>query len=143
MSGFMPRAGRPPPEGVPDAHPTALAGGLRVFAGILMLADGLLQVLQGIAAVADDDFFNVPSGFTYDLNVTAWGWVHIVLGLLLALIGYGVLANSTLGRAVAIPVVVIGMVSNFAFLPVYPLWAIVLIVLDVFVLWALVTAPEF
>ncbi len=108
-----------------------------------MLASGLLHVLQGIAAVANDDFFKVPTNLPYDLNVTAWGWVTIVLGLLLALIGYGVLANTTLGRAVAIPVVIFSMISNFAFLPHYPLWAVVLIVFDVFVLWALVTAPEF
>ena len=143
MSGPFPRAGRPAPEGVPDDHSTAFAGGLRVFAGILMLASGLLHVLQGIAAVANDDFFKVPTGLPYDMNVTAWGWVTIVLGLLLALIGYGVLANTTLGRAVAIPVVIFSMISNFAFLPHYPLWAVVLIVFDVFVLWALVTAPEF
>ena len=58
-------------------------------------------------------------------------------------VGYGVLANSTLGRAVAIPLVVIAMVNNFLFLPAYPLWSIVLIALDIFILWALVTAPEF
>ena len=135
--------GRPRPDVVGDDHPTALAGGIRVFAGILLVAHGLLQVLSGIAAVSDEDFFTIPPGFVYDLNVTAWGWVHIVLGLLLALVGYGVLANSTLGRAVAIPLVVIAMVNNFLFLPAYPLWSIVLVALDIFILWALVTAPEF
>lgn len=129
------------PTGVADEHPSAAAGGLRVFAGIIMLVSGLFQVLQGIAAVADDSFFANTSS-TYDGNVTTWGWIHIVIGSIVALIGFGVLRNTMLGRALAIPLVVISMIGNFAFLPHYPLWAVVIIVLDVVILWALVTAPE-
>ena len=129
------------PTGVGDEHPSAAAGGLRIFAGVVMLVSGLFQVLQGIAAVSDDSFFASTSS-TYDGNVTTWGWIHIVIGAIVALIGFGVLRNSMLGRALAIPLVVISMVGNFAFLPHYPLWAVVIIVLDVVILWALVTAPE-
>ena len=128
------------PTGVGDERPSAAAGGLRVFAGIIMLVTGLFQFLQGISAVSGDSIFKSTSS-TFDGNMTTWGWFHIVIGGIIALIGFGVLRNAMLARVLAIPWWSSPW-SEFPSLPHYPLWGIVIVVLDVFVLWALVTAPE-
>ena len=132
---------RDTPTGVGDREPTALAGGVRVFAGVLMTVSGVLQVLQGIALMSNDDFFTTKA-YTYDGSATAWGWAHLIIGLILALVGIGVVMNSGLARAIGIAIVCVGALSNFLFLPTYPLWAIVLIAFNILCLWALVTAAE-
>ncbi len=137
-----PRLARDIPTGVADAHPSAAAGGLRVFAGVIMLVSGLFQFLQGVSALADGAFFAATNS-TYDGDITVWGWIHIVAGGLVALIGLGVLRNSLLARGLAIPLVMVSMFANFAFLPHYPLWGIIIIVFDVFIVWAIVAAPEY
>jgi hypothetical protein len=131
-------------EYVPDTEPSKAAGGLRLLAGLLMLTAGLFQLLQGINALNDKEFFAITSSYTYDSgtsSVTTWGWVHVIFGAAVAIIGLLIVLNNSLGRALGIPVLIISMMSNFLFIPHYPLWAISIIVFDVFALWAIVTAP--
>jgi hypothetical protein len=131
-------------EYVADSEPSKAAGGLRLLAGLLMLTAGLFQLLQGIAAVANDKYFAIDPSYTYDTDatsITTWGWLHIIFGSAVALIGLLVALNTTIGRALGIPVLIISMLSNFFFIPHYPFWAISIIVFEVFALWAIVTAP--
>lgn len=108
-----------------------------VFAGCVMLTLGLFQVFQGIAAIADDEVFTSVSGYIYAVDTTVWGWAHLVLGALVALVGVFVLSGRSWAYGVGIGLAVLSAVNQFFFLPLYPWWAIVILALDVFVIWSL------
>ncbi|GLZ11490.1 hypothetical protein Acsp04_17250 [Actinomadura sp. NBRC 104425] len=111
--------------------------GVVLFAGILLITVGIFQLIAGIAALARGEFFVVTADYAFSVDVTAWGWIHIVIGVLLVLIGWGIMAGRLLARIVGIGMAVVSAVANFLFLPYYPTWSIVMIALDVFVIWAL------
>jgi hypothetical protein len=113
------------------------AGGLSVFAGAMMLLTGILNFFQGLAAVVNDQFFVKVGEYAFKIDVTAWGWIHMVLGIAVAVIGLLVFTGAGWARMVGIGVVSLSAIANFLSLPYYPLWAIVLIALDVVVIWAL------
>lgn len=115
-------------------------GGL-AFAATLMIMLGLWQIFVGIAAIAEDDVFAVTPGYTYEIDTTAWGWIHLILGVLVLAAGFSLLGAFTWARVVGIVLAVLVAVNNFLFLPYHPLWSIVVIALAVFVVWALATAP--
>jgi hypothetical protein len=108
----------------------------------MMVMLGIWQVLIGIAAIARDDFFVVSSSYVYDLDTSAWGWIHLVLGAVVAVAGFFLFTGATWARAVGIVLVALSVVSNFLFLPYYPIWSIVVIALGVFVIWALATVER-
>ena|SRR5262245_9426668 len=129
-------------SGEGDRAPSPFARGTLIFGGALMLVAGVFQALEGIQALDHGDVFFQGPRYSYDFNVTTWGWIHLILGVVVALTGLGVLLNRTIARVFGIIVVILSMASNFMFLPQYPLWTIVIIGLDILILWALVTAPE-
>ena len=118
-------------------QPSGWAVGLSVFAGAMMLVVGGFQILQGIVAIVDDEFYIRTSNYTFNIDTTAWGWAHLLLGLLVALVGIGVLVGALWARIVGVLIVLLQMFANFMFLPYYPLWSIVVIALDVAIVWAL------
>lgn len=109
-----------------------------VFAGILMVLAGVLWTIQGLVAVFQNDLVIFGEEGALFLSLTGWGWVHIVLGLLLLLSGILVMRGNMFGRIMAVLLVMLSIVVNFVWLPVYPLWSIVIIVIDVFVLYAVI-----
>jgi hypothetical protein len=116
-----------------------LAAGTTIAAGLLLATVGVLQFLEGIAAVAKDDIIVVGVNYTYNWNVTAWGWIHIVLGILVALTGFALMIGAAWARVIAIFIAAVSIIANFLWLPHYPLWSIAIIVLDVVVIWAVST----
>ena len=119
-----------------STDPGPWATGLAVFAGAMMMVLGTFHALQGIVALVNDDFFVVGVNYTYEFDVTAWGWIHLLLGIVVAAAGIGVISGQTWARVVAIAVVSLTMIANFIWLPYYPLWAMLIIALDVAVIWA-------
>ena len=109
-----------------------------VFAGILMVLAGVLWTIQGLVAVFNNDLIIFGEEGALFLNVTGWGWVHIILGLLLLLSGILVMRGNMFGRIMAVLLVMLSIIVNFVWLPVYPLWSIIIIVIDVFVLYAVI-----
>ena len=108
-------------------------GGI-AFAGTLMIIVGAFQAIAGLVAIFDDDFYVIGRNYTFDLDVTAWGWVHLILGALLLLVGFSLLARQAWAGVVAI---VLAAIENFFFIPYYPFWSILVIALCVWVIWAL------
>ncbi len=126
----------------PDTgHPVrqGFAFGITFGAAILLLTVGVLSILQGISAVAEDNIFVVGLEYTYKFDTTAWGWIHIVLGILLAICAVGLMLGSAWGRAGAVIFAALSIIANFLWLPYYPAWSILVIVLDVVVIWAVST----
>jgi hypothetical protein len=114
-----------------------VATGVTGFAGVMLMTVGLLQVLAGFAAVLEDDVYVTGVAYTYELDLATWGWTHLVIGVVAAAIGVAVIAGSVIGRLVGIFLAVLGILSNFAFLPQSPTWSLVMIVFYVLVIWAL------
>ena len=108
-----------------------------VFAGCTMLTVGLFQVFQGIAAIATDELYVDSPNYTFAIDTTGWGWIHLILGALVAIVGVFVLFSNPWAYLVGIILAVISAVNQFFFLPYYPWWAILVIALDFFVIWAL------
>jgi hypothetical protein len=115
------------------------ATGFAVFAGVMMVIGGVMGVLAGLSAIFHDQVFVTTPTYTYAFDLTTWGWVHLVVGAVLAFAGISVVQGATWARMVGIGVAGLSMLANFAFLPYYPLWAILLIAIDVVVIWALAT----
>ena len=117
------------------------AVGLTVFASIMLLAIGMLQGLAGLSAILKDNntLWVRTEDFNYflTLDTAGWGWTHLILGIIIFLAGLGVLAGQVWARTVGVIVALVSLVVNFLFIPVYPIWAIVIITLDVLVIWAL------
>jgi len=111
-------------------------GGI-TFAGTMMIMLGIFQILNGIAAIANDDFFVVTRNYTFDLDVTAWGFIHLIVGALILFTGFGLFGRRTWAGVTAIVLAMLSALSNFFFIPYYPLWALLLIGLDIWVIWAL------
>ncbi|MEV0947264.1 hypothetical protein [Rhodococcus sp. NPDC049939] len=115
------------------------AEGASLAAGVLLVTVGVIQALQGIAALVKDDIVVVGIDYIYTWNVTGWGWLHLVLGVLVAVTGLALIAGATWARVVAIVIAGLSIIANFVWLPYYPWWSIVIIALDVVVIWAVST----
>ncbi|MGY1579479.1 DUF7144 family membrane protein [Streptomyces sp. MN13] len=131
------RRRRPAGSPAPHEDDDGWASGGAVLAGVLLLCTGVLAALQGIAAIAQDDVYGRIGAYLYGLDLTGWGWIHLILGALVAATGWGVLMGAAWARLAGIVLTAVGLVAQFLFLPYAPLWSLVLMVIDVFVLWAL------
>src|SRR6478609_3854572 len=100
---------------------------LSVFAGVLMIIGASFEILQGAAAIANPDFFASGSEYLYRFNVTAWGWIHLTLGVLTAIVALGLFTRKSWSYPVGILIVGLGMLANFAAIPHYPLWSLTVI----------------
>ncbi|GAB7182489.1 hypothetical protein ATKI12_2320 [Kitasatospora sp. Ki12] len=119
-----------------------VTGGV-MFAGVVMMLNGVLDVFRGIMAIAQDDVFVSTPQYVFRFSLTGWGWIHLIIGLLLAVTGWFVASGAAWARGVGVGLAVLSAVESFLALPYYPLWGIVVIALDVFVIWALcVYRPE-
>ncbi|MFH9727416.1 hypothetical protein ACH4M4_31255 [Streptomyces sp. NPDC017254] len=117
---------------------TGVSGGT-LLAGVLMVVIGVLDVLQGIAAIAEDDVYARVGDYVYKFNLTAWGWTHVVLGILVGLAGAGILKGSEWGRMGGITLASLNAVAQFLFLPYHPAWALFSMAVSILVIWALAT----
>lgn len=114
--------------------------GLLVFAGTIMIVGGIFQALAGIVALFRNQVYVVGLDYVYSFDVTTWGLIHLIVGIVVAIAGAAVLTGQLWGRIVGVGLAVISMVTNFMFIPYYPLWSLLIIALDVFVIWALCSA---
>jgi hypothetical protein len=120
-------------------EPGAWAQGLIVFAAVMMFVVGGFQAIVGLAAIFENEFYTVTPNYVLEFDVSVWGWIHLLLGLLVVFAGYGLLSGQTWARVVGIVLASVSAWVNFAFIPYYPFWSLAIIALDVFVIWALAT----
>ncbi len=117
-------------------EPTGWTGWI-VFAGVMLIIAGSLNALYGLIAVVNDTWVVWTNRGNVYLDVSQWGWVHIILGAIVLLAGIGLFSGNILARIVGVIVAGVSLLVNFFFIPVYPLWALTVITLDVLVIWAL------
>jgi hypothetical protein len=111
-------------------------GGL-FFAATLMFIVGTFQAIAGLAAIFDDEFYVVTRNYVFDLDVTAWGWIHLLLGIVVAAAGWALFARKPWAGVFAITLASLSAIANFFFIPYYPWWALLIISLDIWIIWAL------
>ena len=125
------------PDRTQSAGVSESAAGGYVFAGVILIIVGCFQAIAGLAALFDDEFYAVTPNYILEFDTTTWGWIHLLLGLLVAFAGYALFAAKTWARVVAVTLAVLSAIANFIFIPYYPFWAILIIALDIWVIWAL------
>jgi hypothetical protein len=123
----------------PDDVSGGVAGGI-IFAGTMLIMIGIFQAIAGLVAIIDDEFYVVTQNYTFDLDTSAWGWVHLLIGIALIATGWALFARQLWAGIAAIVLATFSAVANFFFIPYYPFWSILVIALNVWVIWA-VTRP--
>jgi hypothetical protein len=111
--------------------------GAVAFAATMMVLIGVFQSLAGLVALFNDEFYVVAQNYTFDLDVSVWGWIHLILGLAVLATGLGLFARATWAGVTAIMLCMLSALSNFFFIPYYPIWSLLVIGLAIWVIWAL------
>jgi hypothetical protein len=112
------------------------AVGFILFAAVMMIMAGVFQALQGLVGIFENEFYVPTRNYLFQFDATTWGWTHLLVGLLVAFAGWGLLSGRTWARVAAITLAVLSAIANFAFIPYYPFWSLLIITLDIFVIWA-------
>jgi hypothetical protein len=106
------------------------------FASVVMYLLGFFHIIAGFAALLNDKVYVVGQEYYWVLDKTQWGWVHIIGGLLAIWAASSLLQGHAYGRTVAVLVALTSAAANMAFIPIYPVWSIMMVVVAVLVLWA-------
>ncbi len=114
-------------------------GGITFAASMLGLV-GIFQIIAGLAAIIDDDFFVVGRNYSFDIDTSAWGWIHLVIGILFICVCVGLIRAKTWAGVAAIFIAGLSAVANFFFIPYDPFWSLLVIALDVWIIWS-ITRP--
>jgi hypothetical protein len=120
-----------------ESGPSGWATGGVIFAGVMMIVIGAFQTIAGLAAIIEDDLFLVGKDYIFELDTTAWGWVHLLLGIVIVLAGFALFAGKVWAGTFAIVLATLSAIANFFYIPHYPAWSILIIALDIWVIWAL------
>jgi hypothetical protein len=110
-----------------------------IFAAILMVMIGAWNIIQGLAALFRDEAYWVTlNGAVLTFDITTWGWIHLLSGILLIIVGVMLMQGSTFARVVGIGLVALNLIAQFSWTTLYPFWALIVIAIDVLVIYALV-----
>ncbi len=113
------------------------AVGWTYFAAFMMILVGAFHAFAGLVAVIDDAFYETPSDYFLEFNASTWGWIHLILGIVIVLAGFGLFSGAVWARTVGVILALISAIAAFAWLPWHPVMAVVLIAIAVSVIWAL------
>lgn len=133
--GYAPAA-EPPRVAERRGGAGAFAGA--VLAGVLMMLTGLYGFLAGLAMVLKAPFFVIHSSYAYVWTTHGWGWTELIIGAVVFAAGVCVLLGMVWARVVGVILATLSGIASFMVLPYYPIWSIIMIAVDLFIIWALV-----
>ncbi|MEU1105798.1 hypothetical protein ABZ408_33290 [Streptomyces tibetensis] len=113
-----------------------------IFAAIMLMITGILAIMRGISAIAEDQVFVSTPNYVFSFDLTGWGWIHLALGVVAVLVSVGLFQASTWARVLGVGIAGLVLIANFLSLPSYPVWSVVMIALTGFIIWALCTAKK-
>lgn len=128
-----------------DVQPTTMTGwvGWIAFASLMMVMLGTFHAIQGLVAILRPEYYLVgPNGLTVNIDYSAWGWAHLLGGILVGLAGIGVLTGKVWARSVGVVLALASAILNIGFLSAYPIWSVTMIAIDVLIIWALTVHGE-
>lgn len=120
-----------------DNQPSGWAVGWTMFASIMMIVMGAWWIITGIVAIAKDEFFVITQEWIFEFDVTAWGWIHLILGIVILAAGFGLYTAQVWARTVGVILAAVAALVAFAWMPYYPIWGIIFVAVSVAVIWAL------
>ena len=121
------------------SEPSGWATGFTAFAALMMVLIGFFQALMGLAAILNQNLYVTTEDYVFAFDVSTWGWIQLIIGVLVLGAGIGIFSNANWARAVGVIVAVISAVEAFLFIPYQPVWSVVIVALSVGVIWALTT----
>lgn len=107
------------------------------FAGFMMIILGVFEIIAALTALINSDWLVVTERNLLVFNFTAWGWIHLVIGIIVLIAGFSVMHGSMWARIVGILIATLSAIANLAYMNTYPIWSIVMIVVDILVIYAL------
>lgn len=119
-------------------QPSGWAFGFTAFAATMMILGGAWWIMAGIAALLEDNFYVVTEDYVFEFDVTTWGWIHLILGIVVLISGFALFSGSGWAKGVGVACAALSALVAFAWIPHYPVWGIIFLVLAVGVIWALV-----
>jgi hypothetical protein len=109
------------------------------FAAVLLGMVGIFQTIAGVTALVNDEFYAVgKNGLVLEVDYSAWGWAHIVIGALLLIAAGSLFAGHMYGRVIGVIVATLSAIANLLFISAYPAWSVLIIAIDVIVIYAIV-----
>lgn len=108
------------------------------FGVAIMAMVGIFDIIAGLVAIFDDNFLVGAAGKIYVFDSTAWGWVTLLIGILVLCAAVAVTRGAIWGRAVAVLMATLNAVAQLSLIRAYPVWGLLVIMLDVFVIYALI-----
>lgn len=117
--------------------PSGLAIGTTFTAAIILIVGGVCHAMEGFVGLATNEFYVTTQKWIFQFDLTTWGWIHIIVGAVAVVAGFGLFTGAVWARVVAIAVAAVSIFVNFVWLPYYPVWAVLIIAFDFFVIWAL------
>ena len=121
----------------PEQSISSWAAGGITFAATMAVLVGTFQAMEGLAALFNDDFYLVTRNYAFDIDISAWGWIHLIIGVAMFAVGFGLYKRALWAIIAGIAVAMLSALSNFFFIPYYPIWALLLIGLNVWIIWSL------
>ena len=116
---------------------SGVAVGFSMFAAIMLMINGSFQIIAGLTGIFKNEFYVSTPNYILELDASAWGWIHLIWGVLVLIGGFGIFSGSLWGRTLGVIGAAGSMLVAFSFIPLYPIWSIVVIAVDVTVIWAL------
>jgi hypothetical protein len=127
---------------VTTGRPRTGISGWFTFAGIVVLVSGFFNIIDGLVALFNSDYFLVTADQILIFNFAAWGWIWLVLGIVQVATGAGVMAGMTWARVLGIVLAILVALGHLAFLQAFPVWSVIVIALCVLVIYALTVPPQ-
>jgi hypothetical protein len=108
------------------------------FAVVVLLLQGMFGLIIGFVALFQEDVYAATERSIWVLDMSSWGWVHILSGLFAVIAGASLAKGYMFGRVIAVIVAMIAAIVNMAFVPIYPLWSLMMVAIAFFVIWAVI-----
>ena len=117
--------------------PSGWAVGWTAFAGITMILQGVWWLISGLIAIIDDEFYVITQNWILEFDTSIWGWIHLIVGIIVLVAGFGLFTAKTWARTVGVIIAVLSAIVAFMWLPYYPVWGVIFIVVSIAIIWAL------
>ena len=118
-------------------RPSGFVVGWTTFAAFMMILIGGFHVMAGVVAIFNDAFYINPNEYLFQFDVSTWGWIHLILGIVVFLAGFALFQGAVWARVIGVLMAGLSALVGFAWLPWYPIWGIIIIAMAVSVIWAL------